>query len=689
MTTPGSELAPLFAPRRIAVVGASHTPGKLGTTMAQSLEPFERDGCRIELVNRRGNGFHTSLPDAAGNGPIDLAIMCVPAPACPDLIDEAAAAGVRAAMICSGGFAEAGGPGVALQDDLAARANSTGIRLLGPNTSGFIDPRRKLAASFVPGVADIPPGRVAIVAASGGMNHALAFLFAEAGQGLSLAVGLGNAVDVTIPDVLDHLAADPETAAVALHIESVDDGPRLVDAVARLTPRTPVVALVVGRNNVADFAASHTGNLSTSWRTTRAALAQAGAVVVDDERALVDAVGALSVTRCRPQARAGVGMVTAQAGPGLLLLDDLSGRGIDVSELSAATQAELSTLLPPLTFQRNPVDTGRPSTEFGHVLAAVANDPATDVVAAYALYEPGAVDLVEAGIEGRVDGVPLVVGVGGTAAATGGIRAALLDAGIATAVDPRGVASATAALLADAQAQHRRAQAEVLDDPMVPHLDAEAFDEAQAKDVLDQLGIQTMPRKVCTDRVTAHAALDELGSPVAVKLLDATILHKTEVGGVYLDVRTPDELDAALDALQHAGAKRFLVEAMAPTGIDLVLGGHRDPVFGPVVVLGFGGTEAEALDDVSVRVAPISRGDAMAMPAELAGHRRLYGWRGGPSLNDHEVGEMVMTIGRLLDDHPHLDAIEINPLRLTHDGLVALDAVITALGRSDHYQLDK
>ena len=681
MIAAGADLTPLFAPHRVAVVGASRTPGKIGASMAESLKSFDQGKRSIALVNQQGAGFHTSLSDAAEEGPIDLVIMCVPAPACPDLIEEVAAVGASAAMICSGGFAEIGGLGLDLQDDLIARAKEKGIRLLGPNTSGFIDPRRKLIASFVPGIAAIQPGRVAIVAASGGVNHALAFLFAEAGHGLSLAVGLGNAVDVTASDVLDYLATDPEVGAVALHLESVDDGPRLVDAITRLVPQTPVVALVVGRNDVADFAESHTGNLATSWRTTRAALSQAGAVLVDDERELVDAAGALSVTRSRPRASASVGMVTAQAGPGLLLLDDLRGRGIEVPELSKTTQEVLSDLLPPLTFQRNPVDTGRPSPEFGKVLAAVAADSASDVVAAYALHEPKAVDLVAAGIEGRLDGVPLVVGVGGAAVAAGQTRAALLDAGIATAADPCGVAAATAALLTDAQAQHRRVSAEAFEDHPMPCCDAESFDEAQAKDVVDQLGILTMPRRVCADRLEALAALKELGPPVAVKLLDARIFHKTEIGGVHLNVRTPEELDGACEALERVGAERFLVEAMAQTGVDLVVGAHRDPIFGPIVALGLGGTAAEALDDVSVRLAPLGRADAVTMLADLSGRRLLHGWRNGPTLNDEEIVEIVMDIGRLLAENPNLDTIEINPLRLTGTGLVALDAAITTIGR--------
>ena len=676
-TAPSVGLAPMFSPAGVAVVGASQAPGKLGTAMLSSLDAFARTGRTVAPVNHRDETFYASLQDAAATEPIDLAIVCIPATACPDIVDEAAAAGVRAVMICSGGFAEAGGTGVDLQQRLVERAQATGVRVLGPNTSGFIVPGTGLTASFVPGASAVAPGKIAIVAASGGVNHALAFLLAEAGHGVSVAVGLGNAIDVTASDVLDHLATDPSTSAVALHIESVADGTRLVNSVRRLTDRTPVVALVVGRNDVSAFASSHTGALATSWRTTRAALAQAGAVVVDDERELVDAVGALAVTRARPCANPSVGIVTAQAGPGLLLLDDLRGRLVDIPELTTATQEQLATWLPPLTYQRNPVDTGRPGPDLGRVLATVARDPASDVVAGYALVEPGAVDLVAAASEGQVEGVPCVFGVGGTTHLAGATRTALIEAGIATAVDPTGVANATAALLADARAQYRRVQGATADPPTVPHLSEHRYDEAQAKDLLDQMGVRTTAREICTDRASAHLALERIGGPVAVKLLDATILHKTDIGGVHLDVRSREQLDLALDALESAGASQFLIEGMAQPGIDLIVGAHRDPVFGPIVLLGLGGVEAEVIADAAVRLAPLSRADAIQMRSDLAGRRLLDGWRNGPIADRDELADVLIAIGQLMVKNPHLDVVEINPLRVGADGLVALDAVIT------------
>ena len=186
----------LWPPASTRITGETAASAVPWHELPRSLESWGGAQGRVALVNRRGGGFHRSIPDAAADGAIDLAILCVPAPACPDLIDEAAEAGVGAVMVCSGGFAEVGGSAIELQERLAERAIAAGVRLLGPNTSGFIDPRRDLTATFVPGVAAIPAGRIAVVAASGGVNHALAFLLAEAGHGLSLGVGLGNAVDV-------------------------------------------------------------------------------------------------------------------------------------------------------------------------------------------------------------------------------------------------------------------------------------------------------------------------------------------------------------------------------------------------------------------------------------------------------------------------------------------------------------
>ncbi|WP_048821334.1 CoA-binding protein, partial [Streptomyces ipomoeae] len=277
-----TDLTPLLAPEGVVVIGASRQSGKLGAAMARSLASFP--GARA-LVNARrpdpGEGVYASVAEAAAHtdGRLDLAVLCVPASGCAEALAEAAAAGCRAALVCAGGFGEAGPEGEEHADALRRVARETGVRLLGPNTSGFFAPHLGLTASFVPAAGQLPAGDIAVVAASGGVNHALSFDLAAAGNGIGLGVGIGAGLDVTAADVLEHLAHDGRTTAVALHLETVPDGPRLVAAVRRVVAAKPVVALVVGRSDIGDFARSHTGALATSWRTTRAALRQAGAVV--------------------------------------------------------------------------------------------------------------------------------------------------------------------------------------------------------------------------------------------------------------------------------------------------------------------------------------------------------------------------------------------------------------------------
>lgn len=682
-----NRLDPLFAPRGIMVIGASRDPGKLGAAMTRSLEGFPGT---VVGVNARdpdpSAGRFASAAEAASASvdPIDLAILCVPAAGCAQALADAARAGVRAALVCSGGYAEAGGEGVRHQEDLATVAAEAGVTLLGPNTSGFIVPSRGLSASFVPGATKLPSGPIAVIAASGGVNHALAFLLGEADLGVSLAVGLGNAVDVTAVDILRYLADDRSTRAVALHVETVADGPALMSAVRALSRRIPVAALVVGRNDVADFARSHTGALATSWRTTRAALRASGAVLVDDERELVDALTALSVVRLAPNAKPGLGVVTAQAGPGLLHIDGLRSHGVTVPPLESVTQKELADILPPLTFQANPVDTGRPSPDFAAVLATVGRDPGVDLVSAYALTEPDAVDLPAAVEEALIaQATPIVVGLGGPAALVERQRRALRKLGVPSLNGPAALTGAVAALVEDA-----RAQAVSFDEPPPGRQELEAFDrdldEHEAKALLEKLGIATPPRRACINRDEAHAALAQLPSPVAVKLLDARVSHKSDVGGVYLGVRDSAELDIALDALEAAGAERFLVESMAAPGVDLIVGASRDPVFGPVVLVGLGGTVAEALADVAVSPAPLSPHRAAALADELGGRDLLDGFRGGPVADRVELGEILARLGGLLVDHLEISDVEVNPLRVTNGGLVALDAVITVgpAGRS-------
>jgi len=675
--SPTRELDQLFAPRGVVVVGASRDPAKLGGVMAASLARGQHTAA---LVNSRGrDGMHTSVADAAkgSDRPLDLAVLCVPAAACADVLVECAEIGVRAALVCAGGFAEAGGDGDEHQRRLVEAATSRGVRLLGPNTSGFVVPGRGLRASFVPGVSRIEPGRVAVVAASGGLNHALAFALQRQDTGVSLAVGIGAGLDVTAADVLEYLETDDDTHCVMLHIETVLDGTRLLKSVRALSAVKPVVALVVGEHDISAFAQSHTGALATSWRTTRALLHQAGAVVVDDEDQLVSAASVLAMGRLRPTRSAGAALVTAQAGPGLLIADALHGHSVRLPELDESTRSRLSELLPPLTYQANPIDTGRPGPRHSDVLTAVAADDAIDVVGVYAITEP-VVDLPGVVADADLGTVTAVIGLDGPDDEVAAGRRAARHWGIPLVIGARALSSAVAALVDDASIRHARetdtrqsSGAEPID-LSVPDL---PLSEAEAKDILDRLDIRTPNRATCSLPSEARKALAVLGGPVAVKLSDPSIVHKTEHGGVHLNVKTVADLDAAIEALQAAGAHEFLVEAMAPAGIDLVVGARRDPVFGPVVVLGVGGIATELYGDVAIAAVPATRQELAALPNQIAAQSLLNGFRGFPAVNRADLGRVAEVLGSLLLANPHLSEIEINPLRVLPTGLMALDAV--------------
>lgn len=686
-----TSLEGLFAPRGIVVVGASADADKLGGAMARSLATVDH----VSLVNARGaGGMHVSLAEAAAaaSSPLDLGVLCVPAAACAQAVRDCAAVGVTHVLICAGGFAEVGPAGAARQAELEQAVAETGVRVLGPNTSGFFVPPTGLVASFVPAAAQIGAGGVAVVAASGGLNHALAFAFQRRGVGLSLGAGIGAGFDVAAPEVLRHCADDPATTVVALHLESVPDGDALLEAVRYAARRKPVVALVVGQHDIGEFAQSHTGALATSWRTTRAVLAQAGAVVVEDEQDLVVGCAVLAATRCRPSPDPGAALVTAQAGPGLLVADALLDAGVALPTLAPGTVEALGSVLPPLTYQANPVDTGRPGPRHHEVLGVVAADEAVDLLGVYALAEP-VVDLVDAVTRADLAGDACVIGVDGPEDEVVRARVAAARAGVALVVGPSELALALDVLAQDSRLRHAAATAWTPEPPAAAERTLSGpYSETAAKDLLDSWGVPTPRRVHCTSEAEVVEALGDLGAPVVVKLSSATVLHKSDVGGVRLgvtDTVTAAEAYRSVTAAARAAdpvgsACDVLVEQMAAPGVDLIVGARRDPVFGPVVLVGLGGVAAEVYADVALATVPASPDHLSSLLAGLRGSAVLNGFRGLPPVDRREVARVASVLGDVLLAHPEVDELEVNPLRATASGLVALDAVLVT--RPPHHE---
>lgn len=673
------QLKRLLFPKSIAVVGASASFEKAGSQFVHALRGFPGNLYPINPTATEIQGF-IAYPDLASlpQAP-DLVAVAVPAVATPSVIRASAAAGAGGALVIGGGFSESGEVGGELQEQMLSAARAGALRVLGPNTSGFFNPKNRCFATFAPGTETIAPGPVAVVAQSGGVNLTLAFMLSRVGIGVSHAIGLGNAMDVDASDVLTILAGDEATKVIALHVEGVTYGRRLFDTLSAVTRRTPVVVLTVGRGDSSAFAESHTGALLGAFEVKVAALRQAGAIVVDSSDELVAACMALSFNRLPALANPGVGLVTAQAGPGLLIVDSLRSDGICLPDLKDATVEKIRELLPPITYMRNPVDTGRPSAHFTQIVSTVAADPAIDLICVSALNEPQvlnpAVTLAAAQLT-----KPLLFSGLGAVGDIDSVLASVRAAGFPTFLSPEQMVAGVKALVKDAQACHRNSLKETSDVPLPGPTRRQwsGLNEDQAKDVLREIGIRIPEKFLCVDRREAHSALARASGKVVVKVVDAAILHKTEVGGVHVGIRDTAGLDHALDTIDAIDGpwRPYLIEAMAPDGLELIVGAIRDPNFGPVVLVGLGGVAAEALKDVSRRLAPITRSEAELMISELRGHELLDGWRGGAKLDGTAVAEALVGLSNLICSNEGILEIEINPLRVYSNGCLALDALI-------------
>lgn len=683
LTKRRQNLQRLLNPASIALVGASADPDKAGSQALRFLSAFPGKLVAVHPREKQIQGFPCYPSLAALPGPVDLVVLAIPAQHCIQAAKDAAECGVGGIFIISGGFGETGEAGQALQAQLAKVCRSTGLRLLGPNTSGFINPHQSCVATFVPGADKLGAGRVAVVAQSGGINLTMAFLLDRLGEGVSLAVGLGNAVDINSADVLSMLADDPHTGAIALHLEGVPHGRALFDTLRRVTPKKPVIALVAGRSDIGEFAVSHTGNLMGSYQRTAAALVQAGAVVVDSTDELAQAAAVLAAGRLAPKERNAFGVITGQAGPGLLIVDGLKTAGLAVPELGAATMKAIEALLPPMTFVKNPVDTGRPGPSFPEIVRLVAGDANIDATLVFGLCEPAVLDPAAATKPAFDAGERVVFGTMGLPQDLQPALNALRAVGVPTVQSPERLVLAARCLDADSRAQWRLSHQAHQQFASVAPLSG-SFDEAGGKALLAQYGIRSPRRKLCANRQLAIAAFEELSKPVVVKIAADDIAHKTEAGGVFLNVRTATELAGALDAIQRiptATPGRVLIEEMAAPGVDLIVGGVRDPSWGPCVVIGLGGVTAEAMADFSVRLAPLGLEDVQEMLDALRGKRLLDGFRNLPACDRGAIADVAMALSRALVEHPEIAELEINPLRTSKDGALALDALVVL--RSD------
>ncbi len=675
-----SDLAALFAPASVAVLGVSRNPAKLGHRLLQNVKERGYAGA-IHPVNPSGEpilGCPTVPSVAALPAGVDLALVSLPAPAVPSAIEALAARGVRAAVILSSGFGEVDEDGRSTQAGLLATARAAGLRLVGPNCMGVYSAPARLNGTYF---WDLPQaaGGISIVSQSGAYGGLIFRHLGGRGLGVARFVSIGNQVDVEIAEVLEWLVDDPTTTLIACFVEELRDGPRFLAAARSAAGRKPIVVLKGGRSDAGRRAAgSHTGSLAGAWEVYRAACASARVVLAEETAEFFDAIETLvAIPSARPAAR-GIAVVTVSGGPSVIAADTAEREGLEVPALSEGAREILRGLLPPFAAVGNPVDL-TPQVEPARIAPAVRrvfDEPGVAGVVAVnvGLDFPEFADAIVAAA--RATGKPAVAFTADAPESTAHLRAG----GVPVLPSPERAVRAWRALWQARPPAGRVISSAPRLSPEVRHaLDTTpgALPYALARRLLEACGIRFCREEIVATADDAVAAAARIGYPVVLKADAAGLTHKTEAGGVVLDVADGASVRAACAALRaRAGAERFVVQQRVGPGVELLLGARRDEVFGPIVILGAGGVLTEVLRDVSVRLAPLDEGEAAAMLGEGARPRLLAGPRGLRPVDPARLVTLIEALAGLVAAEPRIREIDVNPVIAAGADLVAVDALV-------------
>ncbi|WP_447748848.1 acetate--CoA ligase family protein [Variovorax boronicumulans] len=688
-------LSALFAPRSIAVVGASSNAQKIGGIPVDYQRRFGFEGA-LYPVNPNADRIQDlpAYPSLRAIGqPVDLAILAVPSALVDGALDDAIAAGVKGVVLFSSGFAEVGAEGAAAQARLGDKARAAGVRLVGPNCLGFMNIARHVYATFspAPGVGRVMPGRIGLVSQSGAFG-AYAYAMARArGVGLSLWATTGNEADVQVADCLAWLAQDPDTDVIMAYMEGCRDGPRLRAALALAQANgKPVVMVKVGRTALgAEAAASHTAALAGDDAVYDAVFRQYGVLRARNLTEFFDLAHSAAVAG-RPRDRS-IGLFTLSGGVGALMADEASAQGLDARPLSEAAQDTLRRWVP-FAAPRNPVDiTGQVTNDMtlidrtarvmlddqgfaswmGFLAAAGASDA----------FWPVLRSLVASLREAYPDTLLAV-----STLLTPERRAELEAMRCLVFADPSDGIRTIAALAGLKPAAAAAATPASTKAPLT--LAPGTMSEPDALALLADAGVPVVAHRVVRSADEAAAAAEALGEAVVVKIVSADIPHKSDVGGVALGLRGAAQARAAFErtrdlartARPEARLDGALVARMLSGGVECIAGVHRDPVFGPVLMFGLGGIHVETLRDVSLRALPIVRDDALAMVRELRAFAILNGARGRPPVDLDSIADALCALADFAQRAgDSLDSAEINPLIArpqAEGGCVAVDALV-------------
>lgn len=694
----------LFAPQSIAVIGASERPARVGTVVLDNLIQGGFQGAiwpvnpkYRALQGRRCYPSVRALPSAP-----DLAVVCTPPPTVANLIERLGDVGCRAVIVLTAGLTlETLPDGRTLQQAMLEAARPHLLRILGPNCVGMLVPGLRLNASFAH--ANAEPGQLAFVSQSGALCTIVLDWAKQHGIGFSHFVSLGDSADVDFGDVLDFLASDPQTRAILLYIESVKHARKFMSAARAAARNKPIVAVKSGRNaRAAQAAASHTGALAGGDDVYSAALQRAGILRVDGVEELFDAVETLARSRKLPGER--LAIITNGGGPGVMAVDKLIEFGGRLADLAPETMAALDAALPPTWSHGNPIDLigDAPSARYAAALHAVLQDPGVDAV--LVMHAPTAIvpsiepakAVVEA-VRGSNKNI-LTCWSGGDAVAAA--RKAFAEAGLVSFDTPDAAVRAFAHMV-----DYRRNMKNLIETPdelpedMQPNQAAvreiieaalrerrSMLNEVEAKRILAAYGIPVVPTEAAATPQTAVTAADMVGYPVALKILSPDITHKSDVGGVALNISSEAELLTAAEAMLARMRQRrpearidgFTVQPMIrrTRAHELIVGALTDPIFGPAIMFGQGGVGVEVIGDRAIALPPLNLHLANDLIDRTKVSRLLSGYRDFPPVDRTILGAVLIRVAQLIADHAEISELDINPLYADSQGIVALDARI-------------
>ncbi|MGH2698085.1 MAG: GNAT family N-acetyltransferase [Actinomycetota bacterium] len=687
-----------FNPRSVAVIGASRTPDSIGSAVLHNLivEGFKGP---VYPVNPKADVVHSvaAYPNVLDvPGPVDLAIIVVPAALVIDVARDCGEKGVKALVIISAGFSETGEEGITRQRRLMDVCRASGMRVIGPNCMGIMntDPDVKLDASFAP---TFPPrGRVGFSSQSGALGLAVIDYAHQLGLGMSTFVSVGNKADISGNDLINYWETDPDTDLILLYLESFGNPRKFSRICRRVGRQKPIVAVKSGRSSAgARATASHTGALiAASDVTVDALFTQAGVIRTDTLNELFD-VASLLANQPPPEGRR-VAIITNAGGPGILCADACEASGLVVGPLPEEVRSRLEELLPAEASTTNPVDmiASASADDYKRAIQLVA--AAEEVDAIIVIFIPPLVtrpeDVAHAISEATAHlarEIPLLT----VFMSSRGVPEELSGQGvrIPSYAFPEDAARALArstdygvwrnrpgGTVPEFSGNRRAEGAAIIAEAL--GAEPEWLSPQQTAGLFDCYGLPLIEQRLVRLPEEAAKATAELGVPVALKAVAPGLVHKTEAGGVRLGLLGAEELRTAAGEMQEsvraAGheVEEFLIQPMAPEGVEMIVGVAHDSSFGPVVACGAGGTAVELLRDVSVRITPLTDEDATRMIRSLATYPLLEGYRGSTPVDVAGLEELLLRVSSMVEAHPEILEMDCNPVKVTPEGVSIVDA---------------